>query len=388
MRVVQSVAGVFHHFQAAKQLQRRGWLERLYTSFPWRRVAREGVARDKVETWPWLHAPYMLAGRHPGLVPQPVMRQLLLANFIGYDRWVAGRLPACDLVFALSAAGLATGRNAQERGAAYVCDRASSHARYQDAILREEFERWGIRQVVVEPRVLARELAEYEAADAITVPSEFAARSFAEMGVPPDKVFRVPFGVQLDRFYPEGAPEPDRFDILFGGQVSYRKGVVYLLQAFAQLKHPNKRLLLAGAVQPSFRPVLERSMTAGVEVLGAIRQPEMRRRMSTSHVFVLPSVEDGFGYVLAEAMACGCPCIASVNTGGSDLITDGVEGFLVPIRSPEALLERLSVLADDTQLRQRMAEASLRRVQSLGGWDSYGEALANVFTEVRSRRST
>ena len=68
--------------------------------------------------------------------------------------------------------------------------------------------------------------------------------------------------------------------------------------------------------------------------------------MSSSHVLVLPSVEEGLALVQAQAMACGCPLISSTNTGGEDLFSDGVEGFLVPIRSPEAIAERLQQLAD------------------------------------------
>ena len=71
-------------------------------------------------------------------------------------------------------------------------------------------------------------------------------------------------------------------------------------------------------------------------------------------------------------MACGCPVIATTNTGASDLFTDGVEGFIVPIRDPQALADRMQQLADDPALQSRMSEAALRRVHSIGGWSDYG----------------
>jgi glycosyltransferase involved in cell wall biosynthesis len=95
--------------------------------------------------------------------------------------------------------------------------------------------------------------------------------------------------------------------------------------------------------------------------------------MSRSHALVLPSIEDGFGLVLSEAMACGCPPIASNNTGAEDLFTDGVEGFLVPIRDPAAITARLQQLADSPELQRRMSAAALARVRSLGGWTDYGD---------------
>jgi alpha-maltose-1-phosphate synthase len=77
--------------------------------------------------------------------------------------------------------------------------------------------------------------------------------------------------------------------------------------------------------------------------------------------------------VQAQAMACGCPILATPETGAEDLFTDGVEGFIVPSRSADALLEKLEALAQDPALQQRMSEAGLRRVREMGGWDRYGD---------------
>jgi starch synthase len=72
-------------------------------------------------------------------------------------------------------------------------------------------------------------------------------------------------------------------------------------------------------------------------------------------------------------MACGCPIICSTNTGGPDLLTDGVEGFIVPIRDAGAIAVRLQELADDAARQRAMSEAAIKRVQSLGGWADYGD---------------
>jgi glycosyltransferase involved in cell wall biosynthesis len=267
-------------------------------------------------------------------------------------------------------------------GAKYVCDRGSSHIRYQDAILAEEYSLWGFHQVIVDPRGIAREEAEYEQADAITVPSEFARRSFIEMGVPPEKLHKIPYGVRLDRFQRVAEPAKDRFEVLFVGQVGLRKGVPYLLQAFAQLKHPHKRLRIVGGMLPELRRILPQLPQDNVEFIGHLPHDRLATIMSSSHVMVLPSVEEGLALVQAQAMACGCPLISSTNTGGEDLFTDGVEGFVVPIRSPEAIAARLQQLADDPALRQRMSEAALARVRQIGGWHQYGEAWAKLLREL------
>ena len=200
-----------------------------------------------------------------------------------------------------------------------------------------------------------------------------AARSFAEMGVPREKVHVIPYGVRLESFQPTGEPPADSFDVLFAGAVGLRKGVPYLLDAFARLRHPCKRLRIAGAVQEDIRALLPRLPMENVEMLGALPQAELAALMSRSHVLVLPSIEEGLALVQAQAMACGCPVVCSTNTGGEDLFADETEGFIVPIRDSIALAERLQRLADDPDLQRSMREAALRRVRSIGGWKEYGD---------------
>jgi starch synthase len=372
MRVVQVVHGTFHHFDLARELYARGHLQHIYSGFPWRRLEREGLPRDRVSTFPWIHTSLVLLGRY-WRMPQTTLAYLGYQNSVQLDNRVASRIEDCDVVVGLSNSALKTGRLVQSRGGKYVCDRGSSHVRYQDAIVSEEYRRWGVLPLISDERSLRRQEAEYAAADAITVPSEFARRSFIEMGVSPEKVVKIPYGVQLSRFHPTKPPSTDPFDVLFAGSVSLRKGVPYLLQAFQRLKHPRKRLRIVGAVDPDTLAILQRLGLDNVEILGSVLQEKLAEYMSSSHVMVLPSIEEGLALVQAQAMACGCPLISSVNTGGEDLFEDGVEGFLVPIRSPEAIHDRLAQLVDDPELQRRMSAAALLRVQSLGGWTTYGE---------------
>jgi glycosyltransferase involved in cell wall biosynthesis len=160
--------------------------------------------------------------------------------------------------------------------------------------------------------------------------------------------------------------------------VGLRKGIPYLLQAFAQLRHPNKRLRIVGGLSGEIRDVLPRLPKDNVEFVGHVQQDGLATLMSSSHVMVLPSIEEGLALVQAQALACGCPLICSTNTGGEDLINDGVEGFVVPIRSPEAIAGRLQRLAEDPELRQRMSEAALARVRHIGGWHEYGDGWVDL----------
>jgi len=86
--------------------------------------------------------------------------------------------------------------------------------------------------------------------------------------------------------------------------------------------------------------------------------------------------------VQGQAMACGCPVLATTATGAEDLFTDGVEGFIVADRDVTALVDRMQQVADDPALRERLSEASLTRVKFLGGWDQYGDVWDKLLHEL------
>jgi glycosyltransferase involved in cell wall biosynthesis len=391
MQIVQTVFGVFHHFELARELERRGHLRRVYSTWPWARLKREGLAHQKVETFPWLHLPEYLASRAP--VDLTWLRDPLgYANAVAFDRWTESQLrrslrregPIHALI-GISGSSLRAGALIQRAGGIFLCDRGSTHQRYQEQLLADEFRRWGVEAPPSDPRDTRREEAIYAACNAITVPSTVAARSFAEMGVPAGKVHVIPYGVRLENFRPTAEPPggPDaEFAVLFAGSVGLRKGVPYLLEAFARLPYPRKCLRIVGSVQEDIRAVLPKLPMHNVELLGSIPQAELAGLMSRSHVLVLPSIEEGLALVQAQAMACGCPVICSTNTGGEDLFTDGVEGYIVPIRDPAALSDRLQRLADDPDLQRSMREAALRRVRSIGGWAEYGDRWERLLREL------
>ncbi len=381
MQIVQAVLGVFHHFELAHQLHRRGHLRRIYSTWPWARLKREGLPRALVGTFPWVHLPdYLLDLR--SFYPPAVSRAMKRINPLAFDQWTRLVIPPCDAFVGISGAGLLTGQKVQRRGGKYVCDRGSTHQRFMDRVLQQEFARWALPMPVQPSHVTEREEACYAAADRITVPSSVARRSFLEMGVAPEKVAMIPYGVRLNRYQKTAEPAQDTFEVLFAGQVSLRKGVPYLLEAFARVRHPRKHLTVAGAMQAHMKELLPRLPTGQVTFAGAISQAELVKRMSRSHCLVLPSVEEGLALVQAQAMACECPVIATVATGAEDLFTDGVEGFIVGDRDVEALARRMQQLADDGGLRARMAAAARVRVGSVGGWDEYGRRWDELLHEL------
>jgi starch synthase len=296
---------------------------------------------------------------------------------------VALSLPPCDVFCGLSGSGLRAGLLSQSRGAKYVCDRGSAHICAQDRILREEYDRQGLHFSGIDPRAMSREEAEYDAADIITIPSTFAFNTFVEAGIAPKKLRLASYGVDLSTFYPCTHKSDQIFQVLFVGAISIRKGICYLLNAFKRLECASKQLILVGSISREMENMIAQiSNDPQIRITGHIDQLQLKVIMSSSQVMVLPSVQEGFGLVIAQAMACGCPVIASQHTGACDLFTDGQEGFIVPIRDGDAIADRLQTLADDIDLRCRMSHAALRRMQTINGWDEYGETMYRIFTEA------
>ncbi len=376
MRIVQTVFQAFHHFDLARELEARHHLERIFSTWPRARLNREGLPPARLETFPWVQTlEYMMRRYH--VLPAWLEDQTGYANALLFDEYTLRNIPPCDALIALSGSSLKTGRLVQQRGGIFLCDRGSSHHRFQEQIIAEEYRLWNLTPPQSDPRDLAREEAIYLQADGIVVPSHAAARSFIAMGVDPAKLKVIPYGVRLENFAPTGAPPTDRFEVLYVGVHEMRKGLPYLLQAFSQLNVGKKRLRLVGGMGRDMEAFLRRFPLQNVEFLGSVPQARLPEIMSTSHVLVLPSIEEGLALVQGQALACGCPVVATTNTGADDLFTDSIEGFIVPIRDPAAIADRLTRLAQNPDLRHRMSRAAIERVKSFGGWHTYGQLWAD-----------
>ncbi len=377
--------GRSHISALARELDKKGMLRYIFTGYPSSKFRNEDIPADKLKTFPYIQSLYKVLGRWDLLKETRFLKELSWWGRETLDRHVAKHLPESDVLFALASCGFVCGQKAKEKGMKYICDTGNSHIRYKDAILREEFKRWGESFPGINKRVVAKREFEYEAADMIAVPSTFVYRSFLEMGVPEAKLCKIPFGVDLRRFEKVSDPDPEGFDVLFVGKVSFRKGVPDLIDAFEHFSHPQKRLRIVGRMDPEMSRYLNKHRLPDcIEFLSHIAQPKLKDIMSRSHVMVLPSIEEGLAKVQAQALACGCPVIGTTHSGAEDVFVHGKEGFIVPIRDSKTIAERLRLLVDNPQLRQEMSEAALERIKDMdmGGWAEYGNRIAQVMRDL------
>ncbi|MGM9424853.1 glycosyltransferase family 4 protein [Hydrogenophaga sp. MI9] len=376
MRVALSTIGKFHTFDLARQLHSKGFLTSIFTGYPKFKLKNEDIPQDLIHSFPWLHAPYM-GFPYKHRIGKTLLEGWEYLDRISLSNFTARNLPDCDIFCGLSSSALSAGILAKSRGAKYICDRGSTHIRTQDQILREEHEIWGIPYKGIDPRIIDLEEREYDASDLITVPSNFNVDSFVRQGISRQKIKKIPYGVDLNRFEKTSSPSSDSFEVLFVGSVCLRKGIPYLLKAFKEVIHANKHLTLAGTYDQQYILWLKRNglLNEDTTLLGPVPQERLKQIMSRSHVMVLPSIEEGLAMVQGQALACGCPVIATHNTGASDLFVDGQAGYIVPIRDVETLTDKIQKIADDPELRMQLSKSALNNVKSIGGWSQYGQTM-------------
>ncbi|MGQ9865247.1 MAG: glycosyltransferase family 4 protein [Pseudanabaenaceae cyanobacterium] len=261
---------------------------------------------------------------------------------------------------------------AQNLGAKTVLERGSSHITYQNRLLAEEGEIWGVPLPQTHPIIWERELQGYELCDRVCVPSRFAEQTFLSMGFPASKILSLPLGTSLKEFYPVPKAD-DTFRIVHAGMLNLRKGIPYLLQAFFELKLPKAELWLLGSIEPEILPFLQKYRCDSIVWQGKQPQSRLHWFYSQCSVFTLVSVEDGFGVVIPQAMACGLPVIHTPHTGGPDIVRDGIDGFCVPIRDVAALKEKILFLYENPDRLREMSQNALQRAQTALSWEQYGE---------------
>jgi glycosyltransferase involved in cell wall biosynthesis len=236
---------------------------------------------------------------------------------------------------------------------------------------------------------LKRKQREIELADHIFVASSVSHRSLTNIGIDANKISVIPYGSPIETFQPQ-LKSDDCFRVIFIGRFSPLKGIHYLLQAWKELKSKNRlknsQLVFVGENRFP-QKWLEERYSGLYQHIPSVSHFLLNQYYSQASVLVLPSLIDGFGLVVVEAMACGIPVIVTVNTGASDIITDGVEGFIIPIRDVEALKDKLEWCYSHPQELAEMGRAARRKAEELN-WGLYRQRLANKVQSLLSIHKT
>ena len=235
-----------------------------------------------------------------------------------------------------------------------------------------------------------------EKVDRVIAVSNYTAKTLIEeYHVPSKSITVIPNAVDTDRFNPkiDGHAIREKMGlhsepvILFVGRFDHTKGIRYLIEAFSMLinKIPDAKLILVGKgpLKKSLQMSVNNSaLKKSVIFYGAASNKELPQIYASSNVVVLPSLIEGFGIVLLEAMATAKPCVAAKVGGTEDAIEDGVSGFFVPPADSKALFEKLLMLLEDKELSKKFGNASRKRVEKMFTWERVAQQTIELYEDI------
>jgi glycosyltransferase involved in cell wall biosynthesis len=291
------------------------------------------------------------------------------------------------LVYAYEDGALEIFRESNRRDISSVYELPIAYWRVMHRLFSEERElrpEWASTLDAVQdnPAKLQRKDLELALSDVVVVPSRFVAETLASAPQRPRRVEIFPYGAAP----PVKAPVAARLDreplrILYAGQLTHQKGLGYLFEALLRFEYPYG-LSLAGPLPTAPCEALEMALAKpNHRWLGKLPHTRLLEEMVRNHVFILPSLAEGFGLVVTEALSAGLPVITTMNTCGPEIITDGCEGFIVPVRSPEAIVEKLTWLYENEDRRCAMAEAAKRKAAKMS-WALFEDRVAGLVREL------
>jgi len=213
---------------------------------------------------------------------------------------------------------------------------------------------------------------ELELADTVIVPSTFVRETLELYPGGKKKIVVNPFGVPANISAPRELTKPDQpLRVLYVGSLTQRKGIAYLFEAVEKAGKAVKLTVIGrkvGQSQALDRACDKHRWVASLPHSGIL--DEMRQH----DVFVFPSLFEGLALVTGEAISQGLPVITTPNSGGTDILRDGVDGFIVPIRDPEAITERLLQLHNDRALLKQMSDSAREQALELD-WRGYKDRI-------------
>jgi glycosyltransferase involved in cell wall biosynthesis len=269
--------------------------------------------------------------------------------------------PQRHCFFAFSTGALESLAYVRQRGVPSVVDQLDP-GRTDHTLINEEcglWPGWETLKGMPPESFFERQQQEWALADIVLVNSNFSKQAAMREGLAESKIIVVPLAYEAETASPpprgNSAGRPLR--VLWLGQIVLRKGIPYLFEAAQRLK--NVEFTVAGRIGISETGL--RVAPANVNVVGRVTREKALELFRNADVFVLPTISDGFALTQLEAMSHGLPVVTTPNCG--DVVTPGVDGYIVPIRDPEALAGAFAKLDEDRALLAEMGRRAVEKSQ-------------------------
>jgi len=228
----------------------------------------------------------------------------------------------------------------------------------------------------------AKKDQELELADTVIVPSTFV-KNTLDLYPGAKKIVVNPFGVPAHIASPRELTQRDQpLRVLYVGSLTQRKGIAYLFEA---VEKAGKAVTLTVIGRKVGSSELLDKYCQQHRWLASVSHSQILTEMRQHDVFVFPSLFEGLALVIGEAISQGLPVITTPNSGGEDILRNGVDGFTVPIRDVEAITQRLLQLHEDRTLLKQMSDAALEQAARLQ-WQGYRDRTVTTVRQALAGR--
>ena len=275
----------------------------------------------------------------------------------------------------------------KKRGGYFVLERACPHVLYQEKLLIKESDKLGANYQKTSKKFIDRCTQEYTLADKIIVPSLYTLNSFLEYGVDRSKLELLRLDANFSRsgqIYK--SKNSKNFVVGSIGGNALRKGFVYLIEAWQSLQIENGTLLLkVTEAELKSIPIIWNKVKIDptIEIIPYLKKIE--DFYMECDVFCLPSIDDGFGMVVFEALACGKPVIATKNVGASEMLLEGKTGFILENRDTVAIARSIKIFYDDRGLIKTMGANALEYYkQYQQGDNNYESQMMKIYKGIEN----
>ena len=287
-----------------------------------------------------------------------------------------------DAVYAFNGAAMEIFEVAKARGVRCILDQTLAPMAVTERLIDEERGEWPDWDVGSSSEgdwrpIAQREEREWELADQILCGSEFVVDSMRSLEEPTRKCSIIPYGVDPDRFRPFlRTGRSGALRVLYVGTIELRKGVQYLYEAIRAL---GDKVNCRAVGTQSLSAAALGKMSDVMTLPGRASRYQIYHDYEWADVLVFPSLSEGSASVTYEALSMGLPVITTPNAGS--IVRDGVDGYVVPVRSSAEIESKLSALANDRDLLKELSKNAVKRARAYT-WDHYAKRLVSTLREM------
>jgi len=356
MQVIITTPAKFHIFKLARYLAKNNLLKYVITGNIKSHYRNENIPFQKlysIPVTPFLYLINKFQGIH-NVIPGTLFSKTfdLIASqhihdadaFIGFPGWM-----------------LHSAYTAKRNNMFVIAEGGSTHILNRENVLKNEFNKLGLKFRPHPNSVIKRQCEEYRVADFIMVPSEHVKQSFIKYGIPQKKLVKIPYGIE-DFFLKKNKYFKDKREkITIASPIGVRKGTHYSFEVIKRLKKfYNINFHLIGFFRPDIKPIIQKNSNL-IDFIGTIKHTDLPSYLENIDILLHPSIEDGFSLLSVEAMARGVIPVLSHTTGSSEIIENEVDGFVVHYSDVERMVEIIKTLIENEELRKKISRNARKK---------------------------